>query len=689
MGPDTARWKKRLIIAAAVLAVLIGGGYAALVVAFPPERIAALAASQVSARTGRDFRIDGKLSWRVLPGIAVVAERLVLGNAPWGSRKEMARVERAAFELELWPLLQGDVRIGSVELDGVDLLLETDRSGEGNWVFAPPAQGAPGSSGDSTEKRSFELGGLRLRDAVIRYRDARKRDAEQTLALSKLDLDRNPAGNRIDAQWTLHKQGWRAAGQLGTIAALLADAEDWPFDLELTTDGARIAAKGHLLHGSTPRAARLDLDAKVDKRAALAPWFAAAERLPLPIELKSAIAASGSTLRADPLALSAAGQALAGSATWRSGEPGRLDASLKAGTIDLAGLLPGRAASGSGAATSGGAAGPLFGDDRLPLDALPGAIARVDLRIDQLRLPDLPPLSALTANIDLQPGVLHVKPFAFGIAGGQLRGAITLEPGAVPRLDVRADASGMSAEVLARAAGSSQVEGGRVKLEAGLALAGNTPRALAASANGDLLLSVEDMKLAEGTFSIGSNLLPRLLQIVQPGRAGAKATNVECAVARLPLKNGVALVDRSIAAETSDLTFSASGRIDLRDQTMELAIRPGARTALRVDPAHLASLVVAKGPIRDPKLTLDAKGAANMALAIGAAAASGGWSALARGLAGPAPDPHPCIYALTGVAAKAPAGSTEPATKAAPKAAPNAPAAGPEDLRKLLRGIFK
>ncbi len=684
MGADTGRWKKRLIIAAAVLALLIGGGYAALVVAFPPERIAALAGDQVSTRTGRDFRIEGKLSWRVLPRIAVVADRLVLGNAPWGSRKEMARIEHAAFELELWPLLQGDIKIGSIELDGVDLLLETDRNGEGNWVLSPPAKGTSGTPGESGDQRSFQLDALRLRDAVITYRDARDPEAKHTLSLKKLDLDRNAAGNRIDAQWTLRKQDWRASGQLGTIAALLADAAEWPFDLELTTDGARIAAKGQLLRGSTPPAARLSLDAKIDKPAALAPWIAAADRVPMPIELKSAIAASGDTVRADPLTLSAAGQALAGRATWRSGEPWRLDASLKAGTIDLASVLPKGAAGGSGSATAGGS-GPLFGDEKLPIGDLPKAIARVDLHVDQLRLPDLPPLSNLTANIDLQPGVLRVKPLAFGVAGGQLRGAITFEPGAVPKLALQTNANGLSAEVLARAAGSSQVSGGRVQLDADLAMAGNTPRALAASANGDLLLSVKDMTLAEGALPIGSNLLPRLLQIVQPERGGAKATTVECAVARLPLKNGVATVDRSIAAETSDLTFSASGRIDLRDQTLELAIRPGTRRALGVNPAQLASLVVAKGPIRDPKLTIDAKGAANIALAIGAAAATGGWSALASSLAGPAPDPHPCVFALTGVAAKAP---PQPAGSAS-KAAPKQPPAGPEELRKLLRGIFK
>ncbi|HRP27635.1 MAG TPA: AsmA family protein [Burkholderiaceae bacterium] len=683
MGPSTSRWKKRLIVAAAVLALLIGGGYAALEIAFPPERIAALAGDQVSARTGRDFRIDGTLSWRVLPRIAVVADRLVLGNAPWGSRKEMVRVQRAAFELELWPLLQGDIRVGSVELDGVDVLLEVDRNGEGNWVFSRPAQGGSGSSGESQDSRSFELDVLRLRDAVIGYRDARNPGVQRTLALNKLDLDRDASGSRIDAQWTLRKQDWRASGQLGTIAALLADTGEWPFDLELTTSGARIVAKGQLLRGSTPPAARLSLDARVDKPSALAPWLDAADRVPLPLELKSTIAASGDSVRADPLTLSAAGQALAGRATWRGGDPWRLDASLKAGTIDLANVLPRGAAGASGAATSGAGAGPLFGDDKLPFDDLPEAIAKVDLRIDQLRLPDLPPLSALTAKLVLEPGVLRVDPLAFGVAGGKAQGGFTLRAGAVPKVELKVDASGMSAEVLAQAAGRSQVGGGRVQLGAALAMTGNTPRALAAGANGDLLVSVKDMTLAEGALPIGSNLLPRLLQIVQPERGAAKTTTVECAVARLPLKNGVATVDRSIAAETSDLTFSASGRIDLRDQTLELAIRPGTRKALGVNPAQLASLVVAKGPIRDPKLTLDAKGAANLALAIGAAAATGGWSALASGLAGPAPDPHPCVYALTGVEAKA------PAAPAGSKPAPKQPAAGPEELRKLLRGIFK
>ena len=239
---------------------------------------------------------------------------------------------------------------------------------------------------------------------------------------------------------------------------------------------------------------------------------------------------------------------------------------------------------------------------------------------------------------------------------------------------------------MARAAGSGdKVGGGRLDLKATLAMTGATPRALAAGANGDVLVSIKDVTLAEGAVPIGPNLLPRLLQIVQPQRGASKATRVECAVARLPLRNGVAMVDRSIAAETNELTFSASGNIDLRDQTLELAIRPNTRKALGVNPAQLASLVVAKGPLLDPKLTLDAKAAANVALAIGAAAASGGWSLLGKNLLNQAGDPHPCVYAATGVAAKADATPAAPAGKSGGKA----PADKPDELQKLMRRFFK
>lgn len=699
------RWRRRLLIGGVLLALLVGGTVA-LLRGFSPERVTALVADEVRARTGRDFSIRGPLTYQVLPRIAVVAEGLALGNAPSGSRKDMLRVERAAFELELWPLLRGRMQVGSVELEGVDLLLEADREGVGNWVLLEPEQAreptglpastpAPTPSSDpapaesNATPRAFELDALRLRRVVIAYRSG---GTTQQLALDSLDLDRTAAGNRVAAEWVVQRQRWRASGQLASLAALIANEAEWPFDLALTSDGAHITAKGHLLPGAASRSARLVLDATIDKAAALAPWMSDPAGVPLPVEAKSTLDISAKSVRANPLQVSLAGQTLAGRATLSEGEQWQLDAELTGGRVDLTRVWPSREAGGAGrgGAVAGGSGDrrALFGDDKLPIETLPHARARVTLRIDQLLLPAAPPLSAVTANIELKPGTLKAEPLAFAMADGQVRGGVTLDTraNAPPRVNLRIDASGLSAEALARAAGAGdKLGGGRLDLKATLAMTGATPRALAAGASGDVLVSIKDMTLAEGALPLGPNLLPRLLQILQPQRGAAKLTSVECAVARLPLRNGVATVDRSIAVETSELTFSASGNIDLRDQTLELAIRPSARKALGVNPVQLTSLVVAKGPLLDPKLTLDAKAAANAALSIGAAAASGGWSLLGKNLLNQTGDPHPCVYAATGVAAKAPATSAAPAAKSGGKA----PAGKPDELQNLLRRFFK
>ena len=216
------RWRKRLLIGGALLVLLVVVGTIALLRTYPPERVAALVAEQVRARTGRDFAIRGQLSYRLLPRIAVVAEGLALGNAPWGSRKDMLRVERAALELELWPLLQGPD-------PGWQRRARRRRSAARD---RPPWRGQLGSLGDAAgarrsvvpgSHRQHGIPGLRARHAALAPgggRLPRAAESEQQLALESLDLDRTDNGNHVDAEWVVQRQRWRASGQLASLAAL-------------------------------------------------------------------------------------------------------------------------------------------------------------------------------------------------------------------------------------------------------------------------------------------------------------------------------------------------------------------------------------------------------------------------------------------------------------------------------------
>src|SRR4051812_9068813 len=68
-------------------------------------RIEALVTKQV----GRPFVIDGTLQLKLFPEIRVLAERVRLGNAGWGSKPQMLEIGRVSTEIRLWSLLSGPV----------------------------------------------------------------------------------------------------------------------------------------------------------------------------------------------------------------------------------------------------------------------------------------------------------------------------------------------------------------------------------------------------------------------------------------------------------------------------------------------------------------------------------------------------------------------------------------------------
>lgn len=667
-------WPKVLAAALGLLVLLGMGATLVLNHLFPRERLAALLAAQVSATTGRDFQVRGPLSVRLLPRIGVAAQDVSLGNTRWGSRPNMLAVRQARFDLGLWPLLQGRVAIASVELQGVDLLLETDKSGAGNWVFSPPGASAPSAPSAPATPSRLELQRLSLADARLGFRDGRSGQT-RTLAIERLDLDDAGDGQQLDARFEFGALDWQLHGRIGRLAELAANEADWPFDLQLQADGATLGAKGQLRRGASPRAAEADVQAQLVKPQALAPWLADAAAVPLPIDLKARLHASAQAVRAEALQLSVAGQALSGQFKAQAGTPWKVDALLASPSIDLARWRPPRT---TAPAAKAGARQWVFSEAPLALDALPTFALTLALRVDKLLVPALPPIAGLNLQTQSSAGRLKIDPLNLGIAGGTLRGSVGLASaaGGAPRLTLQAQASNLSIDALLKASGhSTYASGGQLQMRADLAMSGSSMRALAAGASGELLLSAAGTTLGGGASPLGTDLLPQLLESL--GRN--PRTRIDCAVVRLPLKNGVAQVERSIALETDQLAISAKGQVRFDDETLELALRPAAKTGSGVPVAGLAQLALVKGPWLQPKLSLDPQGVAGMAATIGAAGLSGGWSVLAQQML-KSPVPTQACRAALGLPV-----DTPPAAPAQNKPAPALPQAVPEALRKIFR----
>ena len=129
-------------------------------------------ADQVKAATGRELAITGALDLDISLNPALTLEGLSFANAAWGSRPAMVSLKRLEAEMELMPLLTGEVRVKRLVLIGLDVLAETDAQGRGNWVFAATATAEPAEAGASGGTLPV-VERVRIQDVTLVYADGR------------------------------------------------------------------------------------------------------------------------------------------------------------------------------------------------------------------------------------------------------------------------------------------------------------------------------------------------------------------------------------------------------------------------------------------------------------------------------------------------------------------------------------
>lgn len=285
---------------------------------------------------------------------------------------------------------------------------------------------------------------------------------------------------------------------------------------------------------------------------------------------------------------------------------------------------------------------------------MPSMPVTLRLQVERLQLPNLPPLTPLALKLSSQPGRLVASPLSFAVAQEQVSAKLelALPDGGTPRAMLSVQATGLSVQELDAVAGhGGHLRGGHADLSATLTMAGATPRSLAASANGDVLLTVASTALAGNAAALQSNVLVALLSAVLPGAGGDRALDIDCAVVRLPLRDGVAHIDRSIALETDQMAVAASWELNLASQTIALSFRQEVKKGLGLNAANLAQMVSLTGPVNDPRVGVDIKGSARQVAALGLANATGGVSLLVTRLFSRASSTQACRTALGGPAA--------------------------------------
>jgi len=131
---------------------------------------------------------------------------------------------------------------------------------------------------------------------------------------------------------------------------------------------------------------------------------------------------------------------------------------------------------------------------------------------------------------------------------------------------------------------------------------------------------------------LSGDVVTAVLGTVAMQSAEEETTHVRCGVVRVPVRNGVVTVDRTIAMETSRAAMSASGRIDLRNEGLDLGVNLVGRNGPSLGAGSLSGLVRVRGTMAQPEVGADAAGIAGAAATVAGAVVTSGLSLLAQGL---------------------------------------------------------
>jgi hypothetical protein len=136
-SPLTRRLLKGLLGTLAAVLVLLGLFVVALAL-LDANHLRAPLIRSLTARTGREFRIDGPLQAHLLSlHPSFVAGHVTIGNPPWSPSGNMAEVDKLTVELEL-PSFSHALVIRKLELQGASLHLQRDAAGHANWHWQAP-----------------------------------------------------------------------------------------------------------------------------------------------------------------------------------------------------------------------------------------------------------------------------------------------------------------------------------------------------------------------------------------------------------------------------------------------------------------------------------------------------------------------------------------------------------------------
>ena len=178
----------RIGIGIAIILVLVVVGAIVAIKTIDPNTLIAPVQAQVKAATGRDLTVRGGARIALSLHPRIVLTDVVLSNAPWGTAKELARIERLELAVALMPLLSRRFELEEIVLVKPVVALETDGAGQKNWQASTATSATTSqASGGGNVAAAVAIGDVTISQGIFTYQDGPKA-AVSRLVVDKLEL---------------------------------------------------------------------------------------------------------------------------------------------------------------------------------------------------------------------------------------------------------------------------------------------------------------------------------------------------------------------------------------------------------------------------------------------------------------------------------------------------------------------
>jgi len=556
---------------------------------YPVEDLKALVEEQALEATGRKLEIRGKAEIEVSFSPSIVLEDVHFQNATWAVGDDMVTMRRFEIEVDLWPLLSGEIRVKRFVMVEPVIALQRNGEGAGNWELGDAAEAQTAAQEGLSNLPSFQS--VAFTNARIVFMDDQA-GTQRMLELASLEASGRDLVSPIavTADGSLDAVPFALAIGLGSVEQMASGAP-FPLTLKGRLAGAEIDVNGQLSTSGSGTALRGTLAG-----ASLADLGAAAG---LPLPASGAYRVEFDAQQPDPATLSIAtlrasvgDSDLAGTLSLRLDEERpRIVGDLASKRLSLADFI-GESASGYGGGQN------LLSDEPLPLELLRAANATLSIKAEELVFGSTV-LAKVDLMLQLQNGLLQVTPFSMGYGPGSVSGGLSLDAGQEPpAVTLQLQGSGLD---LALASGGAVT--GSLAADLDLAGRGASPKAIAATLSGRSELSSGDGRIDSQLLAVASAPLHGVLG---PLLGGGGEVRLNCLVNRMAWKDGIG-TNQGTAIDASTFSVIGNGTVDLRNETIDFYVDTWTKDTALVG---LAVPVTVRGPLANPTVAPDPAGTA-------------------------------------------------------------------------------